>query len=66
MTKQLDKVIFESRLTVGDLADHINYMYADDEIKPVAISNDLLMILETRLSEAVMREIDGFFDDYLS
>jgi hypothetical protein len=66
MTTQLDKVIFESRLTVGDLADHINYMYADDEIKPVAISNDLLMILETRLSEAVMREIDGFIDDYLS
>jgi hypothetical protein len=66
MTTQLDKVIFESRLTVGDLADLINDMYADDEIKPVAISNDLLMILETRLSEAVMREIDGFIDDYLS
>jgi hypothetical protein len=66
MTTQLDKVIFESRLTVGDLADLINYMYSDDEIKPVAISNDLLMILETRLSVAVLREIDGFIDDYLS
>ncbi len=66
MPLQLDKVIFESRLTVGDLAELLNYMYADDEIRPIAISNDLLMILETRLSEAVLREIDGFIDDYLS
>jgi hypothetical protein len=65
MTTQLDKVIFESRLTIGGLAELIDHMYADDDIKPIAISNDLLSILEARLSSAVLQEVSSFIEDYL-
>jgi hypothetical protein len=40
-------------------------MYADDDIKPIAISNDLLSILEARLSSAVLQEVSSFIEDYL-
>jgi hypothetical protein len=62
MTHALDEVIFESKLTVGGLVDLINYMSDDSE--DVIIPEDLRMILETRLSNAVLQEVSSFIEDY--
>jgi hypothetical protein len=62
MTHALDEVIFESKLTVGGLVDLINYMGDDSE--DVIIPEDLRMILETRLSNAVLQEVSSFIEDY--
>ena len=62
MTHALDKVIFESKLTVGGLVDLINYMGDDSE--DVIIPEDLRMILETRLSNAILQEVSSFIEDY--
>ena len=63
MTHALDEVIFESKLTVGGLVDLINYMGDDSE--DVIIPEDLRMILETRLSNAILQEVSSFIEDYL-
>jgi hypothetical protein len=62
MTHALDEVIFESKLTVGGLVDLINYMGDDSE--DVIIPEDLRMILETRLSSAILQEVSSFIEDY--
>jgi hypothetical protein len=62
MTHALDEVIFESKLTVGGLVDLINYMGDDSE--DVIIPEDLRMILETRLSNAILQEVSSFIEDY--
>jgi hypothetical protein len=62
MTHQLDEVIFESKLTVGGLVDLINYM--SDDAENVVIPEDLRMLLETRLSNAVLQEVSSFIEDY--
>lgn len=62
MTHALDEVIFESKLTVGGLVDLINYMSDDSE--DVVIPEDLRMILETRLSSAILQEVSSFIEDY--
>jgi hypothetical protein len=62
MTHALDEVIFESKLTVGGLVDLINYMSDDSE--DIAIPEDLRMILETRLSNAILQEVSSFIEDY--
>jgi hypothetical protein len=66
MTHQLnDHVIFETRVTAEDLLAHVNYMRDEDELHLVAISNDLIAILQSRLSDAVMREIQEFIVDFV-
>lgn len=62
MTVSTDKVIFESKITVADLLELLNYMGDSEE---TTINEDLCMILETQLSGAVLNVIDVFIQDYL-
>lgn len=62
MTVSTDKVIFESKITVADLLELLNYMGDSEE---TTIGEDLCMILETQLSGAVLNVIDDFIQDYL-
>ena len=62
MTVSTDKVIFESKFTVEDLLELVNYMSDSDD---VTISEDLCMILETQLSGAVLNVINDFIENYL-
>jgi hypothetical protein len=62
MTHALDEVIFESKLTVGGLVDLIGYM--DDDSEDIVIAEDLLRLLEARLSNAILQEVNSFIEDY--
>lgn len=62
MTVSTDKVIFETKITVADLLEHVNYMSDSEE---TTISEDLHMILEVQLSTAVLNIINDFVEDYL-
>jgi hypothetical protein len=62
MTVSTDKVIFESKITVADLLELVNYMSDSEE---TTINEDLCMILETQLSDAVLNIVSEFIQDYL-
>lgn len=61
-----DTVIFESKLTVADLIELVNYMLKDDSVTLAFVTPELAKNIEAELSEAVMQAMHAVIDNYVN
>lgn len=55
-------VIFESKVTLENLAELVNYQ--QEEEREVVLSEELKLELETRLSTLLIEELISFIEDH--
>jgi hypothetical protein len=61
-----DTVIFESKLTAGELIELVNYMLDDNSVVLTYVTPELAKNIEAELSKAVLQAMHEVIDNYIN